>query len=161
MLPRTRSKSLNQSSNQSGASAPTQPKKGNTMPLNYDLQNVEADLDDKNVAMVSNALVWGTLSIAMGKITKENWKELQDIYAEDVEKLSLSSFNPSLGNFDSVDQAFGPLNYLGNYNDDLVGLQQNKLSLIPVNKNIIEFHFWHFGADNIKHIRSNLFVWII
>ena len=45
------------------------------MPLNYDLQNVEADLDDKNVAMVSNALVWGTLSIAMGKITKENWKE--------------------------------------------------------------------------------------
>ena len=69
----------------------------------------------------------------------ENGITYSDAYAEDVEKLSLSSFNPSLGNFDSVDQAFGPLNYLGNYNDDLVGIQQNKLSLIPVSKNIIEY----------------------
>ena len=45
------------------------------MPLNYDLQNVEADIEDKNVWPISNALVWGTLSIAMGAITKKNWKE--------------------------------------------------------------------------------------
>jgi hypothetical protein len=69
----------------------------------------------------------------------ENGIIYSEAYAEDVERLSLSSFNPSLGNFDSVDQVFGPLNYLGNYNDDLVGIQQNKLSLIPVNKNIIEY----------------------
>jgi len=62
-----------------------------------------------------------------------------DAYAEDVENLSLTSFNPSLGNFDSVESSYGPLRYLGNYNDDLVGLQQNKLSLIPVGKNIIEY----------------------
>ena len=45
------------------------------MPLNYDLQNVEADIKDKNVWPISNALVWGTLSIAMGTITEKNWKE--------------------------------------------------------------------------------------
>ena len=45
------------------------------MPLNYDLKNVKADIEDKDVWPISNALVWGTLSIAMGKITKENWEE--------------------------------------------------------------------------------------
>ena len=69
----------------------------------------------------------------------ENGIIFGEAYAEDVERLSLTSFNPSLANFDSVEVSFGPLRYLGNYNDDLVGLQQNKLSLIPVNKNIIEF----------------------
>jgi len=69
----------------------------------------------------------------------ENGIIFGDAYAEDVENLSLTSFNPSLGNFDSVESSYGPLRYLGNYNDDLVGLQQNKLSLIPVGKNIIEY----------------------
>jgi len=69
----------------------------------------------------------------------ENGIIFGDAYAEDVENLSLTSFNPSLGNFDSVESSYGPLRYLGNYSDDLVGLQQNKLSLIPVGKNIIEY----------------------
>ena len=69
----------------------------------------------------------------------ENGIIFGDAYVEDVENLSLTSFNPSLGNFDSVESSYGPLRYLGNYNDDLVGLQQNKLSLIPVGKNIIEY----------------------
>ena len=70
VLPRTRSKSLNQSSINGRLRLLNQKREYN---INYDLQNVEADLDDKNVSMVSNALV-GTLSIAMGKITKENGK---------------------------------------------------------------------------------------
>lgn len=45
MLPRTRSKSLNQSSNQSGASAPTQPKKGNTM-KQVEFSATEVDLHE-------------------------------------------------------------------------------------------------------------------
>ena len=62
-----------------------------------------------------------------------------DAYAEDVANLSLSSFNPSLGNFDSLDGRYGAIEYIGNYNDDLVALQENKLCLIPVNKNILEY----------------------
>jgi len=62
-----------------------------------------------------------------------------DAYEEDVENLSLTSFNPSLANFSSLEGSFGPLNFLGNYNDDLCAIQKNKLSLVPVNKNIIEY----------------------
>jgi len=73
------------------------------------------------------------------EVRRFNGITYSDPYAEDVANLSLSSFNPSLGNFDSVDSRFGALEYIGNYNDDLVGLQENKLCLIPVKKNIIEY----------------------
>lgn len=62
-----------------------------------------------------------------------------DAYAEDVANLSLSSFNPSLGNFDSLEGRYGAIEYIGDYNGDLVALQENKLCLIPVNKNILEY----------------------
>ncbi len=73
------------------------------------------------------------------EIKRLNGITYSDAYAEDVANLSLSSFNPSQGNFDSLEGNFGAINYLGNYNDDLVAIQENKLCLIPVNKNIIEY----------------------
>ena len=45
------------------------------MPLNYDLQNVEANYKDDAVWPITNALIWGTMSVAMGSITEKNWKE--------------------------------------------------------------------------------------
>jgi len=62
-----------------------------------------------------------------------------DAYSEDVAVLSLTSFNPSLANFGSVDAKYGALRYIGAYNDDLAGVQENKFCLIPVGKNIIEY----------------------
>lgn len=76
----------------------------------------------------------------------ENGITYSDAYAENVEKLSLSSFNASLSNFSSVQASFGPLRFIGNYNDDIVAIQQNKLSLLPVNKNILEYAG---GAANV------------
>lgn len=73
------------------------------------------------------------------KVRRSNGITYSDPYAEDVVNLSLSSFNPSLGNFDSLDGKFGAIEYLGNYNDDLLALQENKLCLVPVNKNILEY----------------------
>ena len=73
------------------------------------------------------------------EIRRLNGITYSDAYAEDVANLSLSSFNPSLGNFDSLESKFGSINYIGNYNDNLVALQENKLSLIPVGKNIIQY----------------------
>lgn len=73
------------------------------------------------------------------EIKRLNGITYSDPYAEDVANLSLSSFNPSQANFDSLEGNFGTINYLGNYNDDLVAIQENKLCLIPVNKNIIEY----------------------
>lgn len=73
------------------------------------------------------------------EVRRFNGVTYSDAYAEDVANLSLSSFNPSLGNFDSLDGRYGAVEYIGNYNDDLVALQENKLCLIPVNKNILEY----------------------
>lgn len=73
------------------------------------------------------------------EVRRLNGITYSEAYAEDVANLSLSSFNPSLANFDSLDGRYGAINYIGNYNDDLVALQENKLCLIPVDKNILEY----------------------
>lgn len=62
-----------------------------------------------------------------------------DAYSEGVANLAFSSFNPSLGNFESLDSRYGAINYIGNYNDDLAAIQENKLALVPVGKNIIQY----------------------
>lgn len=73
------------------------------------------------------------------EIRRFNGLTYSEAYAEDVATLSLSSFNPSLVNFDSLDSNFGAINYIGNYNNDLVAIQENKFGLVPVGKNIIEY----------------------
>ena len=66
-----------------------------------------------------------------------------DAYAEDVDRLSLISFNPTLANFYSFDSQYGACNYISNYGserqgyDTLVGIQENKFSQTPVNTSII------------------------
>ena len=76
-----------------------------------------------------------------------------DAYVEDVENLALSSFNPSLANFFSLNHRFGPVNYISNYNDDLAAIQQNKFSLIPINKNVIQYSG---GSSNVA-ISTDIF----
>tara|TARA_R110001592_G_scaffold122406_2_gene329162 strand:+ start:118 stop:4305 length:4188 start_codon:yes stop_codon:yes gene_type:complete len=73
------------------------------------------------------------------EVRRYNGLTYSDAYEDDVANLSLSSFNASLGNFDSLESKFGAVNYIGNYNDSLVAIQENKLSLVPVNKNIIQY----------------------
>lgn len=66
-----------------------------------------------------------------------------DAYAEDVDRLSLSSFNGTLANFYSLDSQYGACNYISNYGseqrgfDELLSIQENKFSKTPVNKSII------------------------
>jgi len=45
------------------------------MALNYDIQDVKADWKSDEVWPITNALIWGTMSVAMGSITEDNWKE--------------------------------------------------------------------------------------
>ena len=72
------------------------------------------------------------------EVRRYNGITYSDAYEEDVAKLSLSSFNASLANFASVDSKYGPARYIENYNDDLICIQQNKLSLAGVGKDILE-----------------------
>jgi hypothetical protein len=45
------------------------------MSLNYDLQNVKADWKSDDVWPITNALIWGTMSVGMNSITEANWRE--------------------------------------------------------------------------------------
>jgi len=70
---------------------------------------------------------------------RKNGITYSDAYEQDVDNLSLSSFNLSLSNFSYIDRQFGALNYIGNFNGNLVGIQDNKMSLIPIQGSIISY----------------------
>lgn len=71
-------------------------------------------------------------------IRRYNGITYSDAYAEDVANLSLSSFNPSLANFFSLDSANGACNYIGTFRDDyLLAFQENRVARVPVGKDII------------------------
>lgn len=72
-------------------------------------------------------------------VRRTNSVTYSDLYQEDILLLSFSSFNLSELNYKNFDPKFGKISYIGNYNDDMVLLQENKLCLVPVNKNIIEY----------------------
>lgn len=111
----------------------------------YDLYKYKAFfLESNNITDRIESKIWskGRAHVPFKKaseVRRLNGITYGDAYTEDVANLSLSSFNPSLGNFDSLESKFGAINYIGNYNDNLVALQENKLSLIPIDKNIIQY----------------------
>ena len=76
-----------------------------------------------------------------------------EAYTQGSENLKLSSFNPSLANFHYLERAYGDINFINNYNEDLVAVQQNKFSITPLNKNIIEYAT---GSSNLA-VSTNLF----
>lgn len=101
-------------------------------------------IEDQSVSDAFSSKSWdkGRAHVVYKKaaeIRRRNGITYSDAYAEDVSNLSLSSFNTSLGNFETLESRYGAVEYIGNYNDDLVALQENKLCLIPVNKNILEY----------------------
>jgi len=72
------------------------------------------------------------------EVNRYNGITYSDAYAEDVANLSLSSFNPSLANFFSLDSANGACNYIGTFRDDyLLAFQENRVARVPVGKDII------------------------
>lgn len=72
------------------------------------------------------------------EVRRKNGITYSDAYAEDVANLSLSSFNPSLANFFSLDPSNGGCNYLGTFRDDyLLAIQENRVARVPIEKDII------------------------
>jgi len=52
-------------------------------------------------------------------------------------KLNYSSFNASLAPFKDLSEQYGDIQYIVSYNDYIVVIQKEKLSIVPVNKNVI------------------------
>lgn len=57
-----------------------------------------------------------------------------DKYNVDVETLTLSSFNASQANYANYANKYGSINYIANYDEMLISLQENKASIVPISK---------------------------
>ena len=111
-------------------------------PSTYEYTSIEMESQDLSDFFVSDDWDKGRAFVyyePSATVRRFNGITYSDAYAEDVSVLSLSSFNASLANFYSVDSKYGKLNYIGAYNEDIVGVQENKFSLIPIGKNIIQY----------------------
>lgn len=60
-------------------------------------------------------------------------------YGDDIGGLTFSSFNPGALSYKNLPKNYGAINFIGNYNQSVAALQENKLSFIPVHRNIIEY----------------------
>jgi hypothetical protein len=52
-------------------------------------------------------------------------------------RFKYSSFNPSLLNFKDLDSSFGNINYLVNKDSGILAMQEDKISFIPISRNIL------------------------
>ncbi len=72
------------------------------------------------------------------QVKRYNGITYSDAYADDTSVLTLSSFNPSLANFFDLPSEYGACRYIGNMADRLVSVQEQKATLVGVNKGVIE-----------------------
>lgn len=111
-------------------------------PQNWDYINIE--LESQSVSDFFSSEDWdkGRPHIyfeGSAEVNVFNGITYSDLYSQGSSILSLSSFNTSLANFDSLDNRYGAIQYIGNYSDDLVAIQENKLCLVGLGKNILEY----------------------
>ena len=75
------------------------------------------------------------------KGAKETVREATITYSDpsnpEGKRLNYSSFNASLFNFKDLPERFGSIQYLSDKDEFLLVLQEDKVSLVPVNKNIL------------------------
>jgi len=125
-------------------------------PGDWFYQTLEIESDDINDEFSSSIWAKGRAHLPFenaATIRRYNGITYSDAYAEDVANLSLSSFNPSLANFFSLDSANGACNYIGTFRDDyLLAFQENRVARVPVNKDIITSP----TTDGIVSISTNV-----
>lgn len=82
-------------------------------------------------------------------ITYTNRVQYSEEYDENGTQLKLSSFNPDSESYKDLPKNYGTINFLGNYNQSLAAIQENKLSFVTVSRNVIEY------ADGAESITVN------
>lgn len=75
------------------------------------------------------------------KNAKETVRESTITYSDpsnpEGKRLNYSSFNASLANFKDLPERFGGLQYMSDYDEFVFAIQEDKVSVVPVNKNIL------------------------
>jgi hypothetical protein len=101
-------------------------------------------LEDSSPSEIISDAIWnkGRAHVKFERsatVRRFNGLTYSDAYEEDVANLSLSSFNPTLANFGSLESKYGAVNYIYNYGKtgELLALQENKLSVTNVDSRIL------------------------
>ncbi len=87
------------------------------------------------------------LSLGRPNVVSSNAKQIErkssitysEPYSLDTSVLKLSSFNGGQGNFVDLPNAYGAINYMINNGDTITVLQEVKSSVIPINRNLVEY----------------------
>lgn len=96
---------------------------------------------------ISDFYVSNNLSLGRPNVSSSNAKQIErkssvtysEPYSLDTSVLKLSSFNGGQGNFVDLPNAYGAINYMINNGDTITVLQEVKSSLIPINRNLVEY----------------------
>jgi len=96
---------------------------------------------------ISDFYVSNNLSLGRPNVVSSNAKQIDrkssvtysEPYSLDTSVLKLSSFNGGQGNFVDLPNAYGAINYMINNGDTITVLQEVKSSVIPINRNLVEY----------------------
>jgi hypothetical protein len=96
---------------------------------------------------ISDFFESNVISIGRPNAVSPNIKQLErkssitysEPYSLDSSVLKLSSFNGGQGNFVDLPNAYGAINYMINNGDTITVLQEVKSSVIPINRNLVEY----------------------
>jgi hypothetical protein len=96
---------------------------------------------------ISDFYVSNNLSLGRPNVSSSNAKQIErkssvtysEPYSLDTSVLKLSSFNGGQGNFVDLPNAYGAINYMINNGDTITVLQEVKSSVIPINRNLVEY----------------------
>ena len=74
-------------------------------------------------------------------------------YNVDVQELTLSDFNAGLVNYADLSNKYGAINYIGNYEDMLFAAQENKVSITPIERAVLN---QAAGGDGVVSLSSSV-----
>lgn len=96
---------------------------------------------------ISDFYVSNNLSLGRPNVSSSNAKQIErkssitysEPYSLDTSILKLSSFNGGQGNFVDLPNSYGAIKQMLNNGDSITVLQEVKSSLIPINRNLVEY----------------------
>lgn len=98
------------------------------------------ETESANDLFRSNSVHVGRPNIAVNgaiSVRRESSITYSEPSAPEAKTIKYSSFNGALNNFKDLPESHGNLNYISDYGDYLFCLQEDKVSIVPVNKNIL------------------------
>ena len=86
-------------------------------------------------------------------ITYYNRVSYSEENGDDIGDFKLSSFNPDAFSWNNFQKRNGAVNFIGELNQNLAVLQENKLTVVPINRNVIEYA----DGDSNLTVSNNVF----